>query len=238
MASNYSIRDDYQINAINRTVNKDDEQDYWTADRIQLSGQYQFSVYRKAREIAEIHRLKTILDVGCGVATKLEIFFKAFEVFGVDQEASIRRCLELNRQGTFIAEDIQSSQHRLHKHLRRADLIICSDVIEHVSHPESLLDYIKTFADQQTWIIISTPERDSLCGKNAIRPHNPFHIREWSFGEFADFLSSSGFTIMEHYTDFSFSFGWNKLTMGFLLNRMMQRLPLKTNQIMICRKNP
>ena len=69
----------------------------------------------------------------------------------------------------------------------QTDLIICADVIEHLSNPDDLLDFISEINFRQ--LIISTPERDRVAGKNDFGPpENTAHYREWNAIEFKNYL--------------------------------------------------
>jgi len=78
-------------------------------------------------------------------------------------------------------------------------LLICADVIDHILDPDRLLDYIDTVPAER--IILSTPDRSLMYGHRQRGwwgpPHNPWHIREWSFSEFAGYVSAR-FRIIEH----------------------------------------
>jgi hypothetical protein len=70
----------------------------------------------------------------------------------------------------------------------KADLVICSDVIEHIKDPDTLLRFISSM--QSRLIILSTPERNAIAGSNDYGPPaNPSHYREWNAPEFKKYLS-------------------------------------------------
>jgi hypothetical protein len=70
----------------------------------------------------------------------------------------------------------------------RADLVIASDVIEHVPDPDALLQYILCIAPRS--VILSTPDRNLLrLGTHNGPPLNPTHLREWSMAELHAYLS-------------------------------------------------
>lgn len=79
------------------------------------------------------------------------------------------------------------------------DLIICSDVIEHIVDPDELLEYIKSMKFK--YLIISTPDRGLLYRPwsrgNIGPPSNKAHIREWAFKELADYISKH-FNVIDH----------------------------------------
>jgi hypothetical protein len=69
-----------------------------------------------------------------------------------------------------------------------ADLVICSDVIEHMQNPDILMDFIQSIQSRE--IIFSTPERNMQAGVNDFGPpENPSHYREWDEIEFRNYVS-------------------------------------------------
>ena len=236
MNNNYFLPDNYRSNPANKTLDEISGDSYWTKNRLRLSRDYQYCVYQKALAIAERDHLRTILDVGCGPAIKLNSCFKEkFEIFGVDQASITTYCSKTYQRGIYVADNFETPKYALKQHISSADLIICSDVIEHMSDPDRLIQFIKTFSDSKTTIIFSTPARDQLAGPNAVTPTNPAHIREWSFKEFACYLQDRGFQVLEHTLEIPFLFRFNLLTITFLVNRLIKFLPLQTNQMAICR---
>ena len=77
-------------------------------------------------------------------------------------------------------------------------MIICADVIEHVLYPDVLLMFIKKLANENTFIVLSTPERDGERGVNNFKSPKKEHVREWNKNEFNKYISYMGFNIVEH----------------------------------------
>lgn len=153
--------------------------------------QWQVEVYRFAREVCDKHGLKAICDLGCGSGYKLVTYFKEFATIGVDLPATCDylrkkwpdRCwIEANH-------DVVPS--------KQIDLVIASDVIEHVLDPDELLGYIKQLCPKH--VVLSTPDRNLLrVGTHDGPPKNPAHVREWSFAEFHAYIGH-WFQIEEHF---------------------------------------
>ena len=79
------------------------------------------------------------------------------------------------------------------------DVIVCSDVIEHLVDPDELLDYIKAISYK--YLILSTPDRDLVYkpsdeGCNG-PPANEAHVREWNYQEFDEYISMH-FNVIDH----------------------------------------
>lgn len=233
----FYIRADYKLNTPNQTNDNVSGNVYWDEERMRQSEtEYQFYVYKRAHAYARSMRYKYIVDIGCGSAKKLNSFFSVrFKTFGIDQQAAINYCKSVYKTGVFLVEDFDNPTLRIKELIPRADLVICSNIIEHVEDPDTLLDYIKAVSGPETVIFLATPERESLCGENVLTPKNPFHVREWSKTEFNEYVSRRHFEVMEHHVLFPFRFRLNLDTLGYLRGRRKQRLPFNNNQLIICK---
>lgn len=201
--------------------------DYWTAERIEASKRYQWGVYRLVRDLAVERGARTVLDVGCGPATKLEALFPEFDVYGVDQPGAIAACRRLGRRGKFAAVDLSADQPPPFT----AEVVICSDVIEHLADPSPLLRFVRAACDGVA--VFSTPDRDRLGPASAAGPTNPAHVREWNQLEFADLLTAAGFTVLEQASQIPFRLGFDEMTARWLIDRARHRAPLRSNQIAV-----
>ena len=175
----YSITPGYihreKYNYFNDTVNTDN---------------WQKEVYISAKNLCESHGLRKVVDVGCGSAFKLIQYMGAYECIGVDVEDTVKWLNEKYPERQWITFDAARNT------TINADLVICSDVIEHVLDPDELLNFIKELNPE--WIVISTPDRNLVPLQYRFGPpQNPTHIREWTFKEFNNYLSGF-FDIIEH----------------------------------------
>jgi len=153
---------------------------------------WQNEVYIKAKEYYENNNLKSVIDLGCGSAFKLIKYFGDSDTIGIDVSPTYETLLEKypNRTWLKVGETDMTSL--------TADIVICSDVIEHVLDPDELLNDIKKIKDVK-YIVISTPDRAILTNaKKYGPPLNHTHIREWSFQELGDYVSEH-FDIIEHF---------------------------------------
>ena len=167
-------------------------------DSEDLSPIFQVSTYQYAAQVAKRERARSVLDVGCGHGTKLMKFLYpcCSQVTGIDQAHSIDWCRQNHGTGTWLIDDITSDAHTLRGVF---DLIVSSDVVEHLPNPDHLLDYIKAHSVRETLVVISTPERDKFHGTDSFGPSpNVSHVREWNKSEFARYLGSRGFQILDH----------------------------------------
>ena len=152
---------------------------------------WQLEVYKKAKELVEINNYKTIIDYGCGSGYKLVNYFEKYDTHGIDLSPTYEFLLKKYPQRKWLRfGDFEMNE-------LSGDVVICSDVIEHVLNPDELIDNIKKIKDIK-YYVFSTPDRDLAPTKSFGPPSNPTHIREWNFKEFNLYLKKH-FDIVSHY---------------------------------------
>ncbi|MFK7883062.1 MAG: class I SAM-dependent methyltransferase [Phycisphaerales bacterium] len=168
--------------------------EYWTDERIESSRVYQFHVYRWAAELIQARSLASVLDVGSGTGIKLRDHITPVcnDIEGFDQPAGVRAAQRLETPGVHTAVDLEQPDIQPH---RTFDLIISADVIEHMLDPDPMLELIKSFCDEQTLVLLSTPDRARLHGRDCMASTKPEHVREWAADEFVAYLKDRGFEI-------------------------------------------
>lgn len=146
--------------------------------------EWQNEVYQTALLLAEVLGLETVMDFGCGSGFKLMKYFAKFKTVGVDLPEALPRLQQKYPDRHWCASDFGVAQGGI-------DLLICSDVIEHVDEPDGFLALLKNFHPQ--WLVISTPDRKLMARyprwtKTGGPPGNGCHAREWSFEEFRKYM--------------------------------------------------
>jgi SAM-dependent methyltransferase len=147
---------------------------------------FQMHVYEKAHEIFIKKKYKNIIDIGCGTGFKLMKFFIEYETLGIEIPENYKYLRKLYKNRNWMVADYSSLPD---KHY---DMIICADVIEHVLEPDIIMNYIKK--TKPNMIVLSTPSRELLPrytdNWNAMHgpPFNGHHIREWTSGEFLQYV--------------------------------------------------
>jgi SAM-dependent methyltransferase len=160
-------------------------------DDTRYTDQSQLEVYRFAKEICVQNNLSTVFDFGCGSGYKLVKFLGNLKTVGVDVE---KTCIWLRRK---YPERSWMEPQDLEKIDQSVDLVIASDVIEHLETPDQMLASIGGLRPR--YIILSTPDRDLLrVGTHNGPPGNPAHVREWNFREFHAYIGES-FEVLEHF---------------------------------------
>lgn len=175
---NYKIFDGYQSRLKN---------EYF--DDTALQDQYQKEVYEFARKIADNYNFKNILDIGTGSGYKLIKYFNDFNTLGID----VTKTVDFLKK-TYPNKEWSDQFVAVHNY----DIIVSSDVIEHIPDPDELLLLIKQCNPKM--IVLSTPDR-SLVYKDSNHngpPTNGSHVREWSYNEFSEYIKEN-FNIIDHF---------------------------------------
>lgn len=164
--------------------------EYVVCEQMHHTDQFQDEVYFAAKSISEKLNYNSILDIGCGSAFKLIKYFGDKKITGLELEPNL----------TFIKSQYPDKDFRLSdfnaEFNESFDLIICSDVVEHLLDPDELLNFISKIDFKH--LVISTPERSIIqklqksfgwvVEENG-PPHNKMHVREWSAQEFRNYIS-------------------------------------------------
>jgi 2-polyprenyl-3-methyl-5-hydroxy-6-metoxy-1,4-benzoquinol methylase len=138
--------------------------------------EWQKEVYLLARDVLAEKKYQTVIDVGCGSAYKLVHYLGSYKTVGIEVESTYKWLMQKYPEQEWLQFD------KTDPSTLQADLIICSDVIEHIYNPNTLLEFIQRIDCKE--IILSTPERESVAGKNDYGPpENPSHYREWNAEE-------------------------------------------------------
>ena len=149
--------------------------------------EYQDDVYRTAKHYFTTQNLDGVLDLGCGSGYKLIKYFNEGEkTLGVDLPQTVEWLRATYPDKNWCDKYTEAKAGY--------DLLICSDVIEHVLDPDIILDLIEK--TEPKIIIFSTPDRNRGLVANG-PPLNQCHVREWTHEEFSNYISSR-FEILEH----------------------------------------
>lgn len=192
-ADNYRIREDYVARAVNATIEAAPG-DYWTETRKITAGEYQFDVYRVAAELARKRlSLETAAaDIGGGYPSKLSLVEPFVASIDLYDQPSMAGLVERDFPGqTFHAIDLE----RPHTVEQRYDLVICSDVLEHLLDPDPCVAFLRKITKPTGYLVISTPERDVVRGPDCLASPKLEHVREWNRSEFTEYLESRGLEI-------------------------------------------
>lgn len=172
--------------------------EYFTdSDEVRTGVVWQPDVYSRAIELARELGCNTLIDIGCGHAEKLMSCHPEFNIIGIDFGTNIEWCRSKYIFGTWLESDFEHIKYLpIPNDLLKQSVMICSDVLEHLSDPRALLNILRMLMEVAPALIISTPDRIMTWGeKHCGPPPNSTHTREWSLAEFRRLLEREGFTI-------------------------------------------
>jgi 2-polyprenyl-3-methyl-5-hydroxy-6-metoxy-1,4-benzoquinol methylase len=148
---------------------------------------------------------KRVLDIACGTGYGSAMMANAGarSVLGVD----------ISDEAVQSAADQYSHPNiafRLHDAekislLPPVDLVVSFETIEHLQNPTAFLEGASSLLDPNGVLIISSPIR--FGGSVSDKPHNPFHVREWTSDEFKQ-LVSTFFRKVEMNFQYNFAKRW------------------------------
>jgi 2-polyprenyl-3-methyl-5-hydroxy-6-metoxy-1,4-benzoquinol methylase len=179
----YKLMKTYHIkeNYIARLDNKD-------FDDTKLTDEWQKEVYQYAKKVAEENNFKTILDIGAGSGYKLIKNFDNYSTLGIDIPNTVAFLKEKYPTKSWTDQFVPVTGY---------DLVISSDVIEHLPDPDILIELI--IQCDPKMIVLSTPERNLLYKTDHNGPpFNRSHVREWTMVEFYNYISSR-LDVLDHY---------------------------------------
>ncbi|KAB2685061.1 glycosyltransferase [Brucella pseudogrignonensis] len=168
--------------------------------------EWQSDTYHSAKRYAYASGATRIIDIGCGSARKLKSLFgeSDFELITVDFAKSSITSQKNYSAASDVECDLTSWNEVLAVAERYRDdvptVILCADVIEHLSDPRPLLAFIRLLLAESAnnRCFLSTPDRSKLeYRRPTSKPANPARIREWTTGELRDLLTASGFYVAQ-----------------------------------------
>lgn len=154
---------------------------------------WQRQVYENAARIARAKKIRSVVDFGCGSGFKLLKYLSDFETVGVEIDPALSYLRSqypdrMWRDGAFFTPDTFN-----------ADLVICSDVLEHLLEPDRLLSALAS--SKGGFFVFSTPALELLADRGASPrlgpPANPTHVYEWTTTEFRELIGEH-LTILAH----------------------------------------
>lgn len=187
MVDKYFLPKEYTINSIPKHYNDMNATDRW-----------QKEVYLYCKKLMTDKALTKIIDVGCGSAFKLIKYLGEFDTIGIETEPCISFLREKYPTRTWLNSG--EPEKSFNNSELSSDLVICSDVIEHIVDPDELVKFLLSI--KTSYYVISTPCRQRLVQyhgrKDMEAPKNKAHVREWTMDEFKKYLSIK-FTILESF---------------------------------------
>jgi hypothetical protein len=180
-----------------------DRKIYQHYDDTVFKDEFQLEVYLHALGLMKKYKLNSIIDIGCGSAYKLITYLGDYDTIGIELPQVHEWLIDKYPDRRWLVYDSSIGKNL------SADLVICSDVIEHVINPDELISFINSISFK--YLIISTPSRDLLYRSwrwvNLLKcywrrrfigpPECKYHLREWSFKEFKKYIAMH-YYILKH----------------------------------------
>lgn len=131
-----------------------------------------------AKVVRHVGENKTVLELGCSCGVMTQVLFEHYKckIFAIDSdsiaaEKARKYCEEL------IIADIDKIDWNEMLGLRRFDVIVAADVLEHLVNPESCLRVLKNFLASDGYFVLSVPN-SAYNGIIAELLHEDFRYRE------------------------------------------------------------
>ncbi len=144
--------------------------------------------------IRNYHNPNTVIDIGCGdgvFTQRLAILYKNSAVIGFDfDETAIRLANE--KASKLLLPNISFINGNAFEHTKNADLIVATDVIEHLYNRDEFMMNCFTALNNNGCLFLSTPIRYKEF------PDDKYHIYEFFSSELENFSQVFGFSVIEH----------------------------------------
>jgi len=150
---------------------------------------------------------KTILDAGCGEGFTLDRLHK--EGVGTRYEGfdASAKAVTIGKKMFPHLQLAQGDIYAISQKDRSFDLVICSEVLEHLEDPAKALSELRRVSD--TYLLLTVPWEpwfqitNFLLGKYVRRWGNhPEHINHWSLRSFATLLRKNKLTVIQRRISF------------------------------------
>jgi ubiquinone/menaquinone biosynthesis C-methylase UbiE len=139
---------------------------------------------------SRLARRKRVLDIACGMGYgSAELAKSATSVCGIDlapDAVSGARERYASHNIAFLA----ASGTQLPFRDATFDLVVAFEVIEHLEHWDNLLLEARRLLAPGGQFVISTPNQSYYAETRKLAGPNPFHVREFDYGEFRSALAS------------------------------------------------
>jgi len=155
--------------------------------------EWQLEVYLHALGLMVKNGWQSVADFGCGSGFKLMTYLKNYQTVGYELDVNVQALKHKYPDRDWRVSDFSKVNDI------EADVIICSDVIEHLVDPDLLVEYLKNQSFKV--LLLSTPVRELVYDEQDPArfgpPRNYAHQREWSFTEFRHYIEQS-FDVIDH----------------------------------------
>ena len=136
--------------------------------------------------------LGRIVHIGCGTGDGIaEVVPQPF-ICGIDSHRQLANARQRYPQAMFLARDLEGPLV-LPPELLKKSVVVCSEVIECLRRPQTLLETLARIMAVAPYVMLSTPDRTRHHGFGHLGPpRDAGRIREWSAEEFHTLLTRYG----------------------------------------------
>lgn len=180
-------------------------------------------LYPALRSMLEHDKSKRILDLGCGNGTMAcRLLDEGFDLYGVDASESGIRVANGKYPGRFFVRDIATESLPEGLAHLEFDLVISTEVIEHLYAPRSYMRFIRNVLGRRGGdVILSTPYHGylknlALAITNKMDGHftalwDGGHIKFWSRKTLTALLNEFGFRVVVFKGNGRFPYLWKSM---------------------------
>lgn len=136
----------------------------------------------RAAYLVEKAKGKVVLDIGCTGPISQAIKQAALKYYGVDQAATADTVIDLDRQ----ADELPL--------LYDVEVVICSEVLEHLANPGSFLAALRRYAGKE--IYITVPQAGAYLVKDGCEVVNKDHVAWYSYTTLKTLLTRYEFEVV------------------------------------------
>ncbi|MFH1280548.1 MAG: class I SAM-dependent methyltransferase [Candidatus Beckwithbacteria bacterium] len=156
---------------------------HWQQIRKNLFTFNAFVLARYQQVLGQIPSNKNLkfLDIGCGDGVLLYLISQKTkaQLFGIDSDSDSLKTAKSKVNAKFF----QASAYKLPFKTQSFDIVIASEIIEHLKNPEKMLSEIKRVLKPKGLSLITTPV------KLFPKPEDPMHVQEFSTSDLNNLLT-------------------------------------------------
>lgn len=177
------------------------------------------NLLRRMNPVLRTNPAAAILEIGSGsgyLLWALEEHAPAAMLTGIEYDP---RLVELARSKVKVAKVIQGNAESFRLH-QSFDLVVSSQVIEHLYHPEQMIDRVWSHLKPGGWLVITTPNLKSVAARMLGAKWHGFrddHVSLKTFEEWSTFISTRGFRPIYEGSTFFSGIPWlNRFPLGVI----------------------
>jgi len=138
--------------------------------------------------VAERCRGLEVIDMACGEGYGLEVLARrAARVTGVEANPAAFE----HARAKYTAPGVRVVRDLVERFAEPADAVSFMQTVEHLEHPGSVLDHLRSLLRPGGAAYVSTPNLVTLAPEGADRSGNPWHVREYRAEEFRELCRAS-----------------------------------------------